>query len=39
MASRYQHARRRAIRRGATITILAVTAWCLALGLAEAVTR
>lgn len=38
MASRYQQARRRAIRRGATITILAVTAWCLALGLATALT-
>lgn len=39
MTSRHQKARRLAIWRGAASTFLAMAAYCLALGLAEAITR
>lgn len=39
MSTARQQSRRRAICRGAAITIIAMTAYCYALGLADAITR
>ncbi len=39
MSSPDQQARRRATWRGASLAILALAAWCFALGLADAITR
>lgn len=39
MSSVRQQARRRATWRGASLALLAMTAYCAALGLAEAITR
>lgn len=38
MTSEHQKSRRRAAWRGAALTILAMAAYCAALGLAEAIT-